>query len=76
MEDKEGKEDFVWRFQLSRNAAPAAELDPMVEMIRSFLADFFQIGFLTRNGERVNADGFVFTANPDAVHKIFPNKTV
>jgi hypothetical protein len=74
MEDKEGKEDFVWRFQLG-NTAPAAESDPMVEMIRSFLADFFQIGFLTRNGERVNADGFVFTANPNAVHKIFPSKT-
>ena len=74
LKDNEKGEDHVWRFRLEAQGAPEAEADPMVELIRIFLADFLQIGFLTKNGVRVDADAFAFVAKPDALHKIFPDK--
>lgn len=74
--DKDGEsEDYVWSFRLDGSGSPSVEPDPMVEMIRVFLADFLQIGSLTKNGVRMDADGFVFTADPETVHKIFSDKS-
>jgi hypothetical protein len=74
--ETEEREDYVWRFRLDAGPAPGAEEDPMVEMIRTFLAGFLQLGFLTKDGVRVDADGFAFVAKADTVHKIFPSKEV
>jgi hypothetical protein len=74
MKKEENSEDYVWRFRLDGEATSGKVRDPMMEMVRGFLADFLQIGFLTKNGARVDADGFVFSANPDLIHKIFTEK--
>jgi hypothetical protein len=67
-------EDHVWRFRLDGDKAAAQESDPLVEMIRVYLADLLQIAFLTKDGRRIEADGFAFVAEPDVTHRIFPEK--
>jgi len=71
-------EEHIWSFRLKANAAldPEANPDPLVEMVRVFLADFLEIGFLTKDGARVDADGFAFVAEPGTLHEIFPSKDV
>ena len=64
-------EDYVWRFKLEPSEETSPSDDPMIEMVRTFLADFLSIGFLTRRGERVKADGFSFEKNPEEIHEIF-----
>jgi hypothetical protein len=67
----ENEEEYVWRFKLAPPGEATPEEDPMIEMVRMFLADFLSIGFLTRGGERVKADGFSFEKDPDVIHEIF-----
>jgi hypothetical protein len=76
LKDNEKGEGDAWRFRLDAEAASGAEADRMVELTRIFLADFLRIGFLSKNGVRVDADGFAFVPEPDALHKIFPDKAV
>jgi hypothetical protein len=67
-------QDFIWRF-----AVPAAQPslqagdNPLVEMVRLFLADFLSIGFLTAKGELVRCDGFAFLNDSESIHRIFVN---
>ncbi len=65
------EEDYVWRFVVQPNADPAGYDDPLVEMIRTFLEDFLNIGCLTFNGEQVRVDGFSFTNDHDKNYRIF-----
>lgn len=66
-------EDFVWRFRLEPPPPATANPDPLVEMLRAFLEDLLQIGFLTSGGERVRVDGFALSNEPRTVHPIFPD---
>ena len=61
----------VWRFALPSQTASAGHEDPLVEMVRSFLDDFLNIGYLTNEGRRVNVDGFRFVDNPEEEYEIF-----
>jgi hypothetical protein len=56
-------EDFVWSFRFENHRPETMEDDPLVEMVRMFLLDFQDIGFFTKNGERVTVDGFAFNIN-------------
>jgi len=64
--------DYVWRFPIQPEATSPVYDDPMVEMIRSFLADLLRLGCLTREGKRVDVDGFQFANDPKTVYRIFP----
>lgn len=73
-ETPENEPDFVWRFEIgSPEGRPVAD-DPLAEMIRAFLADFLEIGFLTKQGVRVDVDGFIFTKDLDTIYEIFPDQ--
>lgn len=67
-------EDFVWRFAVPADD-PSARFDddPLAEMVRVFLVDFLNIGFLTAKGERVQCDGFAFLNDPESIHPICRN---
>jgi len=43
-------------------------------MVRTFLSDFLNLGFLTRDGERVRVDGFVFASDTQRIYDIFPSE--
>jgi len=67
------EEDFVFRFTLeevAEEAEPDDGADPLVEMIRRFLADVQQIGYLCIKGKRVHVDGFVLNNAAGVVHKL------
>jgi len=66
--DPREEEEHVWRFPLAGERTPAE--DPLLEMCRLFFRDFLRIGFFTREGARVNVDGFVFVTDPERVHEI------
>ena len=65
------EEDYVWRFKLEPSGDASSGEDPMIEMVRTFLADFLSIGFLTQGEKRVEVDGFSFEKNPEVIHEIF-----
>lgn len=69
--DKEpAAEDFVFRFTLEELAEPGNEADPLVEMVRRFLTDVQQIGYLCVKGRRVYVDGFVLNNQADVLHEL------
>ena len=61
----------VWRFALHSRTTSVGHEDPLVEMGRSFLDDFLNIGYLTNEGTRVKVDGFRFVDNPEEDYDIF-----
>ncbi len=63
--------DYKWRFALERQAAARGYQDPLIEMIRAFLEDFLNIGFLTIDEKRIDAKGFAFTNDPKRIYRIF-----
>jgi len=69
-------EEYIWRFQLDGSGGAGKYRDPLVEMIRVFLDDFLNLGFLTCNGERVQVTGFAFNNKPTEVYDIFSNRAV
>jgi hypothetical protein len=67
----EEDQDYVWSFGVqAKDDAPLYE-DPLVEMIRVFLEDFLNIGFVTYNGKRISIDGFAFANKPKNIYTIF-----
>jgi hypothetical protein len=71
---RDNEQDFIWRFPLRADACTAADSDPLVEMMRAFLADLLDIGWFTREGRRVQVDGFALANDPERVFKIFPSQ--
>ncbi len=71
-ETRRDDKDYVWRFPVQPETNSPVYDDPMVEMIRSFLADFLNLGHLTRDGKRVDVDGFQFANDSKTVYQIFP----
>ncbi|UCF94308.1 MAG: hypothetical protein JSW39_09150 [Desulfobacterales bacterium] len=66
--------DHVWRFKLQTEDKTFIYDDPLVEMVRAFLADLLTIGFLTSRGQRVAIDGFQLSDDPEKVYGIFPEE--
>lgn len=64
--------DYVFRFQLTPPSGQTVSGDPLTEMVRTFMADFLNMGFLTKNGERVVVDGFAFMKDPQQIYEVFP----
>jgi hypothetical protein len=64
--------DYVWRFPVQPEKDSPVYDDPIVEMVRSFLADLLHLGHLTRDGKRVDVDGFQFANDSKTVYQIFP----
>jgi|YNPBryBLVA2012_1023415.scaffolds.fasta_scaffold00048_42 hypothetical protein len=63
-------EEFVFRFTLEEVAQGGEDQDPLVEMIRRFLSDLQQIGYLSVKGRRVYVDGFVLNNQAGVLHKL------
>ncbi len=63
-------EEFVFRFTLEEVAEGGDEQDPLVEMIRRFLNDLQQIGYLCVKGRRVYVDGFVLNNEAGVLRKL------
>lgn len=65
---------YVFRFKLKESEATKASVDPLVEMVRSFVADFLDLGCFTHKGSRVQVDGFYFTNNPERRYPVYDNR--
>ncbi len=52
------KGEYVFRFSTDSHRSAHGQ-DPLTEMVRSFLSDVQEIGFLCIQGKRVYVDGFV-----------------
>jgi hypothetical protein len=63
--------EYVFRFKLNVGEAQKADRDPLTEMVRSFIADFLNIGYFTYKGNRVQVDGFTFALNPEKHYAVF-----
>jgi len=59
--------DFV--FNLAETARSEGE-DPLLDMIKVFLADIQNMGYLCRGDERVYVDGFVLNNDPNTIHRL------
>jgi len=67
----EEQQDHVWRFALESRTSPVGYEDPLVEMVRAFLDDFLNIGYLTKEGRKVGVDGFTFLNDPGKSYRVF-----
>jgi hypothetical protein len=61
--------DFQFVFNLAETTRSEVD-DPLLEMIRVFLADIQNMGYLCRGDERVYVDGFVLNNDPKTVHRL------
>jgi hypothetical protein len=68
---KNSEEEHVWRFSLGQPPSPCRHDDPLVEMVRAFFADFFNIGYFTSKGIKVDVEGFALTNDFKTVYEIF-----
>lgn len=66
--------EHIFRFELDNSTAQKSDIDPLVEMVRSFIADFLDIGCFTDKGKRVQVDGFFFTSDPERQHPVFGDR--
>lgn len=67
----ESQEEYIWRFDVDARLKERGYEDPLVEMVRLFLDDFLNLGFLTCEGEPVRVTGFAFNNNPKHLYDIF-----
>ena len=65
-------DDHVWRFAIEPMQDRSPDEDPLVELVRTFLADFCRMGRLTAGGAPIDVDGFTFNADATTIHAIFP----
>jgi len=65
-------DEHVWRFAIEPGPARSPDEDPLVELIRTFLADFCRMGRFTAGGAPVDVDGFAFNADAATIHAIYP----
>jgi hypothetical protein len=64
--------DFIWRFHLDSNRAPALIPDhAFAELFRSQLDEVLKLIILTWKGQRVRVDGFRFIDDPDHTYPIW-----
>ena len=68
-------DDYIFRFKLNSDVSVENDKDPLIETIRSFLAEFLQMGFFTHNGKRVQVDGFSFLNEKENILAIFTEKS-
>ena len=61
--------EFEFVFNLAETARSEGE-DPLLDMIKVFLADIQNMGYLCRGDERVYVDGFVLNNDPKTIHRL------
>lgn len=66
--------EHVFRFKLNTSDIEKSGVDPLVETVRSFVADFLDLGCFTHKGKRVQVDGFFFTNDIQRQYSIFDNR--